>query len=111
MRFLKKFLLIKPQAKIMSKMTKSQMIAALSEATTMSKKDVAGFMDQLADVVYKEVKKTGECIVPGFGKLVKVKRKAREGRNPATGATIHIPAKTVVKFRVAKACKESCLGK
>jgi len=93
----------------MSKMTKSQMIAALSEATSLSKKDVAGFMDNLADVVYKEVKKTGECIVPGFGKLVKVKRKARDGRNPATGETIKIPAKTVVKFRLAKAVKDTVL--
>lgn len=90
-------------------MTKSQMIAALSEATAMSKKDVASFMDKLADVVYKEVKKGGECIVPGFGKLVKVHRKAREGRNPATGATIHIPAKTVVKFRLAKVVKDTVL--
>jgi len=93
----------------MAKMTKSQMIAALSEATAMSKKDVASFMDKLADVVYKEVKKGGECIVPGFGKLVKVHRKAREGRNPATGATIHIPAKTVVKFRLAKVVKDTVL--
>ena len=85
------------------------MIAALSEATAMSKKDVAGFMDKLADVVYKEVKKGGECIVPGFGKLVKVHRKARDGRNPATGATIHIPAKTVVKFRLAKVVKDTVL--
>ena len=88
-------------------MTKSQMIAGLSEATGLSKKDTAGFMEKLADVVYKEVKKSGECIVPGFGKLVKVKRKAKEGRNPATGATIHIPAKTVVKFRLAKAVKDA----
>ncbi|MHB8904238.1 MAG: HU family DNA-binding protein [Patescibacteria group bacterium] len=93
----------------MSKMTKSQMIATLSEKTGLSKKDTAGFMDTLAELAYSEVKKGGECIVPGFGKLVKVKRKARDGRNPATGATIKIPAKTVVKFRLAKAVKDAVL--
>lgn len=93
----------------MSKMTKSQMIATLAEATGLSKKETSDFMDKLANVVYKEVKSGGECIVPGFGKLVKVKRAAREGRNPATGATIHIPAKTVVKFRLAKAVKDTVL--
>ena len=93
----------------MSKMTKSQMIATLSDKTGLSKKDTAGFMDSLAELAYAEVKKGGECIVPGFGKLVKVKRKARDGRNPATGATIKIPAKTVVKFRLAKAVKDAVL--
>jgi len=90
-------------------MTKSQMIASLAEATNLSKKETAGFLDSLADFVYKEVKKNGECIVPGFGKLVKAKRKARDGRNPATGATIKIPAKTVVKFRLAKVVKDTVL--
>ncbi|HZJ41900.1 MAG TPA: HU family DNA-binding protein [Patescibacteria group bacterium] len=93
----------------MSKMTKSQMISALSEVTEMNKKDVAGFMESLATLVYSEVKKNGECILPGFGKLVKQKRKARDGRNPATGETIRIPAKTVVKFRLAKAVKDAVL--
>jgi len=102
-------LLAEPHAKIMSKMTKSQMIAALSEVSGLSKKDTAAFMDNLAETVYKEVKKSGECIVPGFGKLVKVKRKARDGRNPATGETIKIPAKTVVKFRLAKVVKDTVL--
>ncbi len=90
-------------------MTKSQMIATLAESAEMSKKQIATLLDIIADVVYKEVKKTGECIVPGFGKLVKVKRKAREGRNPATGETIKIPAKTVVKFRLSKAVKDTVL--
>lgn len=85
------------------------MIANLAEANGMSKKDVAAFFDAIAEMVYKEVKKSGECIVPGFGKLVKAKRKAREGRNPATGETIKIPAKTVVKFRLAKAVKDAVL--
>ena len=85
------------------------MISALSEVTEMNKKDVAGFMESLATLVYSEVKKNGECILPGFGKLVKQKRKARDGRNPATGETIRIPAKTVVKFRLAKAVKDAVL--
>ncbi len=93
----------------MSKMTKSQMIATLAESAELSKKQVTNLMDVMAELAYKEVKKTGECIVPGFGKLVKVKRKAREGRNPATGETIKIPAKTVVKFRLAKAVKDAVL--
>jgi len=95
--------------KTMSKMTKSQMIATLAEATNLSKKETIAFVDQLTEIVYKEVKKNGECIVPGFGKLVKAHRKAREGRNPATGETIKIPAKTVVKFRLAKAVKDAIL--
>ncbi|NCN22253.1 HU family DNA-binding protein [Candidatus Falkowbacteria bacterium] len=93
----------------MSKMTKTQMVASLAEATNMSKKEVVAFLEGMTDLVYKEVKKNGECIVPGFGKLVKAKRKAREGRNPATGETIKIPAKTVVKFRLAKAAKDAIL--
>jgi len=90
-------------------MTKSQMLAALSESTGLSKKDTAGFMEKLVELAFKEVKKNGVFVVPGIGKLVKVKRAARQGRNPATGATIQIPAKTVVKFRVAKAAKEAVL--
>jgi DNA-binding protein HU-beta len=93
----------------MAKMTKSQIIAGLAEKTGMAKKDVAGFMDELATLAYSEVKKNGEFVVPGFGKMVKAKRKAREGINPATGQKIQIPAKTVVKFRLAKAAKEAVL--
>ncbi len=85
------------------------MVASLAETSGMSKKEVAAFLEGMTDLVYKEVKKNGECIVPGFGKLVKAKRKAREGRNPATGETIKIPAKTVVKFRLAKAAKDAIL--
>lgn len=85
------------------------MVANLAEAAGLSKKDVTAFLETMSQMVYKEVKKSGECLVPGFGKLVKAKRKAREGRNPATGATIKIPAKTVVKFRLAKAVKDAVL--
>jgi DNA-binding protein HU-beta len=93
----------------MAKLTKSQTMAALAEATGMSKKDVAMFMDKLTDLAYKQVKSAGEFVLPGFGKLVKVNRAARQGRNPATGETITIPAKTVVKFRVAKQAKDALL--
>jgi len=90
-------------------MTKSQIMNALAEKTGMSKKDVASFMEKLVELAYAEVSGSGEFTIQGIGKLVKVDRKARMGRNPATGETIHIPAKTVVKFRVAKAAKEAVL--
>jgi DNA-binding protein HU-beta len=93
----------------MSKMTKAQIVATMAEDTGLSKKDVASFFEAFSNLAYKEVKKNGEMLVPGFGKLVKAKRKAREGRNPATGETIKIPAKTVVKFRLAKAAKDAVL--
>ena len=68
------------------------------------------FWDTLGALAYKEIKKNGEFILPGFGKLVKQKRKARTGFNPRTQEKIRIPAKTVVKFRVAKAAKDAILG-
>ncbi len=85
------------------------MLAELAESTAMAKKDVAMFMDKLTELAYKQVKGAGEFVLPGFGKLVKVARAARMGRNPATGESIQIPAKTVVKFRVAKACKDALM--
>ncbi|MDO8499822.1 MAG: HU family DNA-binding protein [bacterium] len=93
----------------MAGMTKSALLSALAEKTGLAKKDVVGFMDTLVEMAYKEVKSAGVFVVPGLGKMVKVKRAARVGRNPATGATIQIPAKTVVKFRLAKAAKEAVL--
>jgi len=90
--------------------TKSQLISEIAAKLNMTKKDVSGFLDVLASVAYKEAKKSGSFVLPGFGKLVKVQRKARIGRNPATGEEIKIKAKTVVKFRVAKACKDAILG-
>jgi len=93
----------------MAKMTKSQTLTALSEKTGMGKKEVGDFLDQLTELAYAEVKNNGEFVLPGFGKFVKVDRKARMGRNPATGEEISIPAKTVVKFRVAKAAKDAVL--
>lgn len=93
----------------MAGMTKSALLSMMAEATGLSKKDVAGFFDALTAMAYKEVKKSGVFVLPGFGKMVKVHRAARMGRNPATGASIQIPAKTVVKFRLAKAAKEAVL--
>ncbi|MBN2329839.1 MAG: HU family DNA-binding protein [Candidatus Omnitrophica bacterium] len=89
-------------------MTKSQLIAHLSEQCTLTKKQIGDVLAELAAVGYKEAKKG--FTLPGFGKLVVVKRKARMGRNPATGESIKIPAKTVLKFRIAKACKDAVLG-
>jgi len=89
-------------------LTKSQLVAHLAEKIGITKKQVSEVFDELAAVGYKEAKKG--FTIPGFGKLVLVKRKARTGRNPATREAIKIPAKTVVKFRVAKACKDAVLG-
>jgi DNA-binding protein HU-beta len=91
-------------------LTKSQFMQALADKTGMSKKDVQGFVETLVDLLYSEAKSNGEVTLPGVGKLQKKHRNARMGRNPATGEQIQIPAKTVVKFRVAKAAKDSILG-
>ena len=76
-------------------------------ATNETKKTASSIIDEMAMLATNETKKTGAFTFPGIGKLVLVKRKARLGRNPATGEQIKIPAKTVVKMRVAKACKEA----
>lgn len=89
-------------------LTKSQVQAALAEKTGLSKKEVSAFLDELAQLAYKEAK--DGFTIPGIGKLVLVNRAARKGRNPATGEEIQIPAKTVVKFRISKVCKEGVLG-
>ena len=90
-----------------AKLTQAGLITKLAEANDLSKAQVKGLLESLNDIVIKETKKNGVAIVPGFGRLVKSARKARKGRNPATGETIRIPAKTVVKFRIAKACKDA----
>jgi len=87
-------------------MSKTQLVNLLAESIGVTKKQAGQALEVLAETAYKEAKKGG-FTVPGIGKLVMVKRKARMGRNPATGASIKIPAKTVVKFRVAKACKDA----
>ena len=81
----------------------------LAEKTGHTKKDIVAVMEALTEMAYTQVKKSGEFVIPGVGKLVKVHRKERMGRNPATGEEIKIPAKTVVKFRVAKAAKDAVL--
>ena len=86
-------------------MTKAQLVSTLAEKNDLSKKQVDAFLGTLTEIAYKEVKKG--FTIPGIGKLVVVRRKARMGRNPATGETIKIPAKTVLKFRIAKAAKDA----
>ena len=86
-------------------MTKSQILATLADKTGLTKRDVTAVVDELAAMAYKQAK-VG-FTVPGLGKLVVVKRKARMGRNPATGEPIKIPAKTALKFRIAKAAKDA----
>jgi DNA-binding protein HU-beta len=93
----------------MAKMTQSQMLDALAKETNLKKKDVKSVVEALTSLALKEVKKSGEFSIPGIGKLVKAHRKARMGRNPATGQSIKIKAKTVVKFRIGKAAKDAVL--
>ncbi len=87
-------------------MTKSQIMAALAETLDIKKKQAVEFVETLVALAYKEA--PNGFTIPGLGKLVIVNRKARMGRNPATGEQIHIPAKTVLKFRIAKAAKDAC---
>ena len=88
-------------------MTKAQLISQIAEKAGITKATANGVLDIIAGTAVTETKKNGQFVVPGLGKLVKSQRKARMGRNPQTGAAIKIPAKTVVKFRVAKACKDA----
>ena len=88
-------------------MTKAQIVSHFAEKFEISKKMASAIIDEVAALAVSETKKTGSFTLPGIGKLVLVKRKARMGRNPATGAEIKIPAKTVVKMRIAKAAKEA----
>src|SRR5215471_5374560 len=89
------------------RMTQTQLVRALAESGEMNNKTARGMLDNLATLAIAEVKKNGVFVLPGIGRLVRVDRKARTGRNPATGETIKIPAKKVVKFRVAKSAKDS----
>jgi DNA-binding protein HU-beta len=92
------------------KLTKSALLQAIALETDTDRKTAGFFLEVITDIALREVKKNGEFTLPGIGKLVKQKRKARLGRNPKTGETIKIAAKTVVKFRVAKAAKDALLG-
>jgi DNA-binding protein HU-beta len=89
-------------------MTKGQLVAHFAEKFDLTRAQSAEFFTELARVAAKEAKHG--FTIPDIGKLVMVKRKARMGRNPQTGAAIQIPAKTVLKFRIAKACKDAVLG-
>jgi DNA-binding protein HU-beta len=90
-------------------MTKSQLIEKVATKAGITKKVAGEILELVAEIACKEAKNS--FTLPGIGKLVLVQRKARIGRNPATGETINIPAKKVVKFRVAKAAKDAILGK
>ncbi|MBI5888441.1 MAG: HU family DNA-binding protein [Deltaproteobacteria bacterium] len=89
-------------------LTKSQVTEHIATKAGITKKAAGEIIGQIAQLAYREAKNS--FTIPGIGKLVLVKRKARVGRNPQTGDPIKIPAKRVVKFRVAKACKDAVLG-
>jgi DNA-binding protein HU-beta len=90
-------------------LSKSQIAATIAEKVAITKKQAVQILEVLVELAYKNAKNS--FTLPGLGKLVLVNRKARMGRNPATGESIKIPAKRVVKFRVAKAAKDAILGK
>src|SRR5574341_371453 len=94
--------------KAKKQMTKGQLVAHFAEKFELTRAQASEFFAELAKVAAKEAR--NGFTIPDVGKLVMVKRKARMGRNPQTGASIHIPAKTVLKFRIAKACKDAVLG-
>jgi DNA-binding protein HU-beta len=89
-------------------MTKSKVAEALASKLDLPKKTATQFLEEMAQLAYREAKNS--FTLPGLGKLVLVNRKARMGRNPQTGEPIRIPAKRVVRFRVAKAAKDAILG-
>ena len=90
-------------------LTKTALTRQMAEKLEITNKQSAAFLDLLAETAIKETKKNGVFVIPGIGRLVKAERKARMGRNPQTGEPIKIPAKTVLKFRIAKAMKELAL--
>jgi len=94
------------ESNMASGMTKTALTRHLAEKLAITNKQAAAFLDLLSETAIKETKKNGVFVIPGIGRLVKAERKARVGRNPQTGAAIKIKAKTVVKFRVAKAAKD-----
>jgi DNA-binding protein HU-beta len=89
------------------KMTKLELVRMMAEKMELTTKQCAAFFDLLAETAVLETKMNGEFTIPGLGKLVKAQRAARLGRNPQTGESIKIMAKTAVKFRVAKAAKDA----
>ncbi|MBI4478580.1 MAG: HU family DNA-binding protein [Acidobacteria bacterium] len=93
-----------------ARMTQTQLVRHMAEKCGTNNKVARMFLDELAKTALTETKKNGVFVLPGIGRLVKANRKARMGRNPATGEAIKIAAKTVVKFRVAKAAKDAVVG-
>ena len=89
------------------RMTQTQLVRSLAESCEVNNKTSRQMLECLASTAIAEVKKNGVFVLPGVCRLVRVDRKARTGRNPATGEAIKIPAKKVVKFRVAKAVKDA----
>jgi len=89
------------------KLTQTQIIKELAESTGIANKLAKQFLETYAALAVRETKKSGVFVLPGIGRLVRADRKARIGRNPATGEAIKIPAKKVVKFRIAKSVKEA----
>jgi len=90
-------------------LTKAQLMSHLAEKTELTKKDVQAVWDELLAVAYKEAKKEKGITLPGLGKLIVVRRKARMGRNPQTGEPIKIPARRALKFRLSKQAKDAVL--
>ncbi len=88
-------------------MTKAEIVTHFAETFDLTKAVASQIVDEYASLAAAQTKKVGEFTLPGVGKLVKTKRSARTGRNPATGEEIKIPAKTVVKMKVAKACQDA----
>jgi len=95
----------------MATMTKTQLVRHLAEELEVNNKSAAAFLETLANTAVKETKKNGVFVLPGLGRLKKVQRKARMGRNPQTGEPIKIAAKTTAKFYLAKAVKDSIAPK
>ena len=93
------------------RMTQSEVFNHFAEKTGMKRSQVKEFFEELANLASTEVKNNGEFVLPGFGKMVLSQRKAREGRNPQTGETIQIPAKTTLKFRLGKSMKDTVVPK
>ena len=92
-------------------MSQSEVFNHFAEKTGMKRAQVKEFFEELANLASSEVKNNGEFVLPGFGKMVLSERKAREGRNPQTGETIQIPAKTTLKFRLGKSMKDTVVPK
>jgi DNA-binding protein HU-beta len=101
----------KPLAGTIKKvMTQSQVITHFVEQTSLDRAQVQNMFQELSRLAAREVRESGEFVLPGFGKLMRTQRAARLGRNPATGATIQIPARTTLKFRVGRVMKDTVLS-